>query len=329
MLVVPLILLAGGARANTAGPQRVQLRTGDVLIAPVVEQSAQQIVLEHPVMGRVAIPMDQVQQVEDMGAAVAVPVEAPQTPPAPEPQPAPAPPPAAAPPAPPEPAPEKSWFQKFLDEWQIQLSFGFNHRDSTNEYLDIHAGLLARHESPRDRWKIDAKFFYALFEDIETRQEVHVAIQKDWLFQDSPWFLFGQGEYGHDEYKSWEHRMMAHGGLGFDLKPVLGIDAKLRGGFGMTREFGGVDPDTTPEGLAGGEMNWQIAPRHSLAGTLQWYPSLAESADYRLRATGDYTFKLTPELSRRLGVWDEYDSTEPEGFERNDLRIYGSMVFDF
>ena len=39
--------------------------------------------------------------------------------------------------------------------------------------------------------------------------------------------------------------------------------------------------------------------------------------------------KLTPELSLRVGVWDEYDSTEPPGFEENDLRVYGSMVFDF
>jgi putative salt-induced outer membrane protein YdiY len=336
LLAVLIVLTPAAVRASTVGSHRVHLRTGDVLIGPIVEKDEHQIVLDHPVMGRVAIPMEQVQTMEDMGGGeppaaahepesvqAATPESAPQPTP-----PAEAPAPAAAVPTEAE-EPEKSWFRKFLDEWQIQLSFGFNMREHNHEYFDLNAGIMARHESPRDRWKIDAKFFYALFNDVETRREVHVGIQKDWLFKDSPWFLFGQGEYGHDSYKSWEHRMLAHGGLGFDLKPVLGIDAKLRGGFGMKREFGGVDPKTDPEGLAGGEMNWQISPRHSVAGTVQWYPSLTDVEDYRIRATGDYTFKVTQELSLRVGVWDEYDSTVPEGFDTNDLRVFGSMVLDF
>ena len=324
LLVVPLMLLADVARAAAARAQRVRLHTGDVLIAPVVEQSEQQIVLEHPVMGRVAIPMDQVQQVEDMGTPTEPPAPSPPVP-APEPAPEPATPSQSAQ----QPEAPKSWFQKFLDEWQIQISFGFSHRQHNHEYVDFNAGLAARHESPRDRWKIDGKFFYAMFNKVETREEVYLALQKDWLFQGSPWFLFGQGEYAHDEYKSWEHRGMLHGGLGYDLKGVLGVDAKLRAGFGMTREFGGTDPDKRAEGLGGGELNWKITDRHSISGTLQWYPSIEDPTDYRIRATGDYTFKLTPELSLRLSVWDEYDSTEPPGFEENDLRVYGSMVFDF
>ncbi len=322
--------------AQEPQPQRVELITGDVFIAPILQQDDQQVILNHPLAGQVKVPRSRIKQIgpekaPSESAAAAAPAPAPAAAPIPAAQ-APAATQvtaAAQPPQPVPPAKEKGFIGRFIDEWNVQLSIGANYRDSNVESTDINAGFNAFYEDTHDRWKINALFFYAKYDETKAREDLHIGLQKDWLFEGIPWFLFAQSDYDHDEFKSWEHRVGGHGGLGYDFKKLLGIDAKLRGGFGLTREFGGVEPDTRPEGLASSEINWQINKTHSVAGTVQYYPGLEEIREYRLRTTGDWTIKLSPELSLKLGVWDEYDSTEPEGFETNDLRLYSSMVFNF
>lgn len=309
-------------------PHRVELNTGEVFIGPLVRQDETHVVIAHAIAGELSLPRNLIKQVTDTTAA-------PTPAPAPEVAPPPVtvePPAAAAPPPTPEPQkPEHplGFIGEFLSLWNVQLAFGFDHREATHQSSAYNLGVAANYADERDRWKLDIRGFYAEVDDARSREDYHVALQKDWLLPKSPWFLFAQVDYDRDNFKSWDHRLATHGGLGYELKQWLGIDAKLRGGFGVTREYGGVDPDTRPEGLASSELSWKINETHTLAGTVMYYPGLDDSENFRIRATGDWTISLSSILGLKLGVWNEYDSTEPEGFEKNDMRLYGALVYSF
>ncbi|MBI1369455.1 MAG: DUF481 domain-containing protein [Planctomycetes bacterium] len=317
--------------AICAGEDRVELQSGDVLIGQVVERNATAVIMQHPVLGLITVPMERVDKIE-VGApedakadkpAATKPVEAK---PAAE---VPAEVQAAVKEEPPTQMTEPVAPPKPKIPWKFRLTVGFSARESNVDTRDVNTSFEARYADEDDRWNISASYFLSTRKNDVSRQDVHFVLQKDWLVPESPWFWFFEGHYDHDDFKSWEHRGSAHGGVGYDLSALLGVDVRLRLGFGVTREFGGVDPNTRPESLVGSEVNWKINPQNTLAFSTQFYPSIDASGEIRITTSADWTMKFTPELGFRLGLRNEYDSSEPPGFEKNDLRVFGSVVFDF
>lgn len=330
------------ASASSARAERVELATGDVLIGRIISRADGVVVMEHPVLGQVRLAAESVRNIEGDAKPQAAPGTAAAASPAPAAEvkvadaPKPAPPeapkkaePTPAPVAAEPPKPAVPFYRQWLEGWKMQLALGGSFRDSNRDTLDVNARLTGSFADKKDRWKVDMAYYRSQVDENETRNEIRAFVQKDWLLPDSPWFFFGQGQYDYDQYKSWDHRLSMHGGLGYSLKELVGFDLDLRGGAGVTREFGGVDPNTRPESLFGSELAWQVTKEHKVAATAQVFPGLDGFHNYRLVTTADWTMKLTEELGLRLGMRDEYDSAEPEGFQPNDLRVYGSLVFSF
>ncbi len=333
MIATAVLAISAMGRVPVAA-ECIKLTTGDVLIGEIVEQDEDVLVLEHPVLGRVRLARTGIASITDAPPAETAVAQQPAAPAeAAPPETAPAP--AAAPVAPPADAvaeiPEAKHWRTWLADWKMQLAAGFNFREtsSNRRTLDANVRFTGSYADEHERWKIDTAFYRSTVDGRESRNEFRAYVQKDWLVPESPWFYFVQAQYDRDDYKSWEHRLSAHGGIGYSLKPLLGIDANLRGGAGITREFGGVDPDTRAESLLGSEIAWQVTERHHVAATVQYFPQIDNPNEFRLITTADWTMKLTEELGLRLGVRDEYDSTEPPGFDPNDVKVFGSLVYSF
>ncbi|RMF21668.1 MAG: DUF481 domain-containing protein, partial [Deltaproteobacteria bacterium] len=70
--------------------------------------------------------------------------------------------------------------------------------------------------------------------------------------------------------------------------------------------------------------------RQTLTSGLTFFPDFREPGEFR--AVGNVQWDLVIEdghpVKLRLGLEDRYDST-PEGFKRNDLDYYASLVWGF
>ena len=153
----------------------------------------------------------------------------------------------------------------------------------------------------------------------------------DWLFKDSPWFVFASGRVDFDDFQDWDYRGNAAVGVGYELIDTDTLTVRLRGGVGAVKEFGSDDEDVRPEGNVGGELKWQITPRQTFAAAVTAYPSFDEFGEVRARASADWTLKVDQAdgVSLKVGVVDEYDSLADGDTDKNDFKYYGALVIDF
>ena len=345
----PLMLLICIAIATHVAvwADEIELVSGDQLKGKVVEMTDQHVVLEHPVLGRMKIDADKIKSVTLYGPlavepeAVAVPeAEAPTVPAKALAVPAEAPAMSAeAPQVEVTPVtadlkpmmPDSATWLTQIHEWGAQLELGVNGSQGNSETADLRVAVKAGNETEARRWVFDTAYFYSASDGDATRSDFTLGFVHDWLFKDSPWFVFASGRVDFDDFQDWDYRGNATAGVGYELIDTDTLTVRLRGGVGAVKEFGSDDEDLRPEGSAGGELKWLITPSQTFAAAVTAYPSFDEFGEVRVRASADWTLKVDQAdgVSLKVGVVDEYDSLADGGTDKNDLKYYGALVIDF
>jgi len=349
LLVCIAVAMPVAARAD-----EIELASGDQLKGKVVQMTDQHIVLEHPVLGRLKIDAEKVKSVTLYGPlsvdpeaeaapaaeapavqaeapavqaeapavqtkAPAVPAEAPQ---------------AEAPEATTDLQPmtpdSATWLTQ-LHDWNAQLEIGVNGSQGNSETADLRIAAKAGNETESRRWAFDTAYFYSASNGEATRSDFTLGFVNDWLFKDSPWFVFASGRVDFDDFQDWDYRANAAAGVGYELIDTDTLTVRLRGGAGAVKEFESDDEDVRPEGNVGGELKWQITPRQTFAAAVTAYPSFDEFGEVRVRASADWTLKVDQAdgVSLKVGVVDEYDSLADGDTDKNDFKYYGALVVDF
>ena len=366
MRLLIAVLIAIATVALVLHADEVELVTGEKLEGKVVEMAPGHVTLDHPVLGRLEIPAETVKSVTQYGPTPVEPTEEAQ-PPADEPAPAaapagtPAPPPAQPAPASlgvtteptgevsaeatPEPAPEAPdqtpaeapeaagpapWLSA-LHDLNVQLELGANGSQGNTETADLRAALKAGRETDKRRWAFDTAYFYSTTDGDTSRNDLTLGLVNDWLFKDSPWFVFAQGRADFDDFQDWDYRVNGAGGVGYQLIDTDAVSLRLRGGVGAVQEFGSDDETLRPEGSFGGELNWVINERQTFGAAVTAFPSFDEAGEVRVRANADWTLKIDQAdgVSIKLGVVEEYDSLAGAGTDKNDFKYYAALVVDF
>ncbi len=302
--VFAFIASASSLTSPPALGDEVTLSTGDTLTGAVVEQTADTVVLQHDVLGRLEIPLAQVQAVigpETIEVETVIP-EAKV---------------AGA-------EPEKSeWESRF----ELAAGGAFGNTDTQNFRL----GLTSKRETESMRTSLDAAYYYGADNGDRTENRFTAGILNDWLFKNSRWLIFAEGRYDYDEFKSWEHRISAHVGPGYRLIESERFNLNLRGGIGFSKEFGSDGEDFRPEALLGTDFTWQITERQSLEGSATIYPDLDETGEYRTLSRLNWAVLVDPDsnISLTAGLEHEYQSDVDPGVEEHDLRVFAGFMFDF
>jgi len=284
------------------------LSSGDTLSGTVVERTGEVVVLDHSVLGRLEIPAGQIESMIVDGNAAAPADEAPaQVEPEPE----------------PEEVPARQWKSHF----DLAAGGAFGNTDTQN----FRVGMVSVRETERNRTALDASYFYGASDGDRTDNRFTAGILHDWLFEDSPWLLFADARYDYDEFKSWEHRIGSHVGLGYELINKEAFKLNLRGGAGAIREFGSEDEDIRPELLAGLDFVWRISERQTLEGGTTIYPDLNDTGEFRAVSSLGWAVQLDPKsnMSLTAGLEHEYESQVDAGIDNHDLRVFAGMAFDF
>lgn len=328
------------ATATAALADRVELANGDALTGRVVAQTKQAVTLEHPALGKITIPADRVKKITRDADGQAADKPKPDKPAKPS---------AADPPRQSKDTPQKdpkaikakaakaaakqkpATLDGFLKAWKSQIALGINGATGSTDRQNYYAKLDSKYEQSRHRWLANARWFYATTEGVTTQNQLDANLTKDWLKKDSNWFFFLKGQYKYDTNRAWENRVSGFGGGGYTLAKTGDVEINTRIGFGGTYEFGDIN-DFTPEALFGGSvLKWNLTERAALAGQSIYYPSLEDSAEFRVETKFEWTYKLDVArgLSLKIGMENEYDSRTPGDDANNDLKYFAALALSF
>lgn len=315
------MILASLALAGPVLADEFKLKSGETLQGTVVSRDDKAVVVDHAILGRITIPVAQLAPAPAPAAAGA-PATVQAAPAAPA-----APAPAAAAPAAPVVAAEPS----FIDGWKAKFEAGGSGQTGNSESFEFRIAFGATKETASDRWKFDTAFTQGSQNGVENRQDYTAGILKDWLFEDTKFFWWADARYDWDTFKSWDHRVAAHTGPGYEFLNDNKFVLRGRIGVGASKEWGSDQDDIIPEGFGNLDFTWKIAAKHTLNATTTIYPSFNHGGEFRARNTLDWTIKLDEAegLALKLGLIHEYESEAVAPREKNDLKYLAALVFEF
>lgn len=318
--LLPLTVIACALAATAARAEVIVLTTGETIKAPIASQNDEQVIVQHPILGQLTVPRAGIASIApdpapaEVGEPAQAAVVVPPTPPAEPAEPEAAPPPAG-----------------FFDGWSSKLEIGFTFNDGNTENADLLVSFVSVKETETDRWKADTSYFLAFDSGDRTDNKFTAGLLKDWLIPDSKWFYWAKARYDYDEFKSWNQRVAASAGLGYHLIQEDDMTLDLRAGLGAAREFGSNDKNVKLEAPLGFDWDWKLTEQQSV-GVEGWaYPDLTDlpEARYTLDVFWQVKLDFQKGLAFKLGLFDEYETQVDPGDEHNDIRIYGSLVYEF
>ena len=292
--------------AATAASDEILLTGGDRLVGEIIERTDDVVVLSHPVLGRLEVPVGAIVRIVSDGDD-----HEPGDPAVPAP---------AAPDAPPPPP---AWTSRF----RLGAGGSFGNTDTQT----VQAAAAATRETDHARTTLDAAYYFGSSDGDRTDNRFSAGIEHDWLRPDSRWFSFASARYDFDEFQSWEHRLGGHAGVGYEAWSTERLDLRLRAGGGVVKELGSRDEDLRPEGLLGADLAWRITARQSLEVGTRFHPDLGDVGEFRAVSSVSWSWLVNDEakMSLHTGVEHEYQSVVDPGNDHNDWRIVAGLQFDF
>lgn len=293
------LVMAGGALAD-----RINLINGDQINGRIVNRTDSHITVEHSVLGDLSIPIDHIESLQisaelDPGAEARLTMI--------------------------QEAIEKA------DAWKGRVEIGAGLSAGVTDEQSAHIGATMSRETDRNITRLDALYYYSASDGDRTNSRFTSGVRHDWLMPNSKWFYFSQGRYDYDEFQSWEHRLSGHGGAGYHLIDEEDFDLKLRGGLGLIREFGSENEDVRPEAVLGIDVVWQLTEKQKFIAAVELFPDLSETGEFRTVTDAGWSVLMdeATNMSLRVGLHHEYESTTDAGIDHNDLRLTAGLQFDF
>lgn len=322
----------GAPGAPGAGQQAaiVTLDTGEVLRGRIVGRTDGALVLSHPVLGSLAIPQGRIQQttiVTEGGAT--------------DPQ-------ASAPPATPptqprgeddrttprrasEATPGPDTVEPPKPAWSVSLEFGLSGSQGNTDQVLARGGLSATRDVASDKLVFDGTYRRRTTSGDTTENRLFVRARQEWKRSATALRPFYEGSFEYDEFRAFDWRGRVAGGLAYPIIDEERTRLTGRLGGGVTRDFGGPNPRSYPEGLAQLEFSHKISERIALSASTLYLPDLQELQEFRWenRARLDISLDEKKSLLLSLGVEDRFESDPGPSIENNDLDYFVSLVYRF
>ncbi len=295
-LTFAAVALALFLHAGTAHSAKVELKSGESFEGEIVEENEEQIVLQHPVLGRLVIPRGEVKPPE-------------------------------------EPKVEPGLFgTPILRGWQRVVGLGFSGSTGDSEQAAFNTTLRLEEETDSFRGLFRAAYFYGTNQGETETNYLLSDYQHDFLFGGSRLFVFAKALYNYDQFQQWEHRVGGNAGIGYSFIKNDTLDFRGEIGAGVVHEFGEID-ETKPEGVFGLILVWNVAEGQKFNARSTYYPNWNELPEFRLLSTASYEISLAfiQGLSFSIGLSSEYNDAvdESEGFNKHNLRYLGNLNYEF
>lgn len=294
---VPLlgILYLGTGIATHASADTLRLANGDELSGEVVEWSVDEVVLEHPQLGRIRLGLDQLRL--DTG----------------------------------EPPNPGLFGTPFLRGWKRRIDLGLNGKQGNSETTVITGGARFSYDDDWSRWRLDGRYFFDRDGGEVSDNNGTVHLRHDWLYPDTDWFWSLGSRYQFDEKESWRHRLTLFGGPGYNILESETQHLNVVLGPSFTREWGERDDDKA-EAAMSFDYKWSPLERVTFILSNSVFVELApDDGAIRTLTRAEWSLELSkqPAFSLNLGGENEYETRPEEEDKNNDLKYYVTLGLDF
>jgi len=286
------LLLTLASLSASAGAETYELKNGDKISGEVLSLDDERVVLEHPVFGKVEIPLAEIAPAKGPRAGL--------------------------------------FGTPLLAGWTRTFKLGANGERGESETADVLAALDLDYEDDTLRWSVNGRYTFSNAETETTKHNALLELNRAENFADSRWFWLANGRWDWDEFRSWDHRLTILTGLGYELIDRENFTLRAAAGPALTREFGGTDA-WLHEAMVSAQATWKVAENHTIEVKNRFFQAMNENSPYRNLTDATWKWQLSqdPGLSLNLGIENEYESDPLPGVERNDLKYFTSLGIDF
>ena len=284
-------LLQDPAQAPPPPKDKVELKNGDVLFGTVSGPTAGRLEIDHPTLGKISVPED---DVKSFGPVPPPEVTEPESP------------------------------------WTCYVGLQFAGQYTANDNFNLRASAGAAWKQEHGSFTIDAEYFYNVSNAETLDNNLLVTAIEKLDLGDKGWFGFGRAQYEWDQFQEWEHRLSAYLGPGYHVLKSDSVMLDVYAGAGASYYYQtdewraefivGEDFEWKIDERQKITVNSSIAPQfddladYRIEGRAEWSCLVGD------KKKG---------VQMLLGVRDIYQSDVEPGGTNNDLRIYGGLNYTF
>lgn len=322
VILVPLLVVDEALAADTT----IQLTNSDRLTGVIIERTNSTIIMEHPSLGKVVIPLDDIDQtslvqlreesknIDWPSEKVAMAAEETNQPLK-------------------KPDIREYGFLRdmLFPGWKRHVGVGLSGSSGNSDTIDVSAVFGAKFEDDKKRWDLSSTYFFGKTNGKTYKGRFNNFLTRDWLFMESPWFVTAHGRYEFSKFEDWDHRLGLFVGPGYQFIKNEEFSLLSRLGLGVTRTFGGEDDDWSPELNLELEGNWAISNYHQIELKTQVLPNIGDLGEFRAIASLVWVTRISEDgaFKLNLGIRNEYDSESSEDIKNNDFDYYARVGYDF
>jgi putative salt-induced outer membrane protein YdiY len=228
---------------------------------------------------------------------------------------------------------EKLRHPKLTDFWGSVVDTGVAIARGNTETFTFNLSGKAARTTEKDKISVN---FLSLYSDnsvagksVTTANLVEGGTRYD-LNVSNKWFGFGQLDLLHDRFQELDLRVVPGGGLGYHAIKSKNTTLDLSAGGALNKEFftGGTDR-TSGEILLGEGFSHKFFKITTLAESLQLFPNLTYTGQFRYVFNAGINTQLTKVLSWQITFTSLYLSNPPAGVKTTDGILTTGLRFTF
>ena len=212
--------------------------------------------------------------------------------------------------------------------WHGTIDFGVSGSQGNSENLNLNGRFRAKYKGTHAVHSYGLSFLDRKSRDQIIARRATIDMRIEWHLPDSPWSYFVSGRNEYDAKKTFDFRINAVTGIGYELFSTDIANMITRLGGSVSREVGTPEDAYIPEISSSFEWHRQWGPQSDLGMEVEYFPSVIEMDDFRFYSTVFYAVQVHPDWKMRIkfSVTDRYDSKTQSEY-RNDLDY--SAVFSW
>ncbi len=299
--------------------EKFLLPNGDQITGRVIQQDEKQIVIEHPVLGQLTLPVTQVKIVPP---PTAIPMSQPA---------------ATVKPVAEQTLPNEQtikplgWASRLRETWDSKLEIGASTQTGNTEQSAIYLRFKTTEKNNQTQTDLDAAYDRQAKENDATANKFTTGVRREWFVLNSKWSRFGQGRWDYDDFQSWDKRLSGAVGVGYQWLDTPKWKLNFQLGLGAAKEFGSNNEEIRPELLGGFKLGWEISENQRFGAGSTYYPDISDPQQFRVVSDAHWLLKINNAdgISLKIGLANEYQSEVDPGKKHDDFRLFSTLVFDF
>ncbi len=215
--------------------------------------------------------------------------------------------------------------------WQFRFTLASAGSSGNTETASLTTRLAAIRETEHASTLIEGVYQFGSQDGDKSDNRGSAGVRNDWLFPGKRHFYFADARYDYDEFQSWLHRVSGHLGIGYRLFEGPPFVMSGRAGLGALKEWKSENEDLRPEALLGLEGVWDVSIDHAFRFSSTYFPDLGDATSFRWVNSAGWTWRIArgSSLSLSTGLEHEYQSKVDPDQDRNDIRVFAGVDFEF